>query len=175
MELMNEIKQKLCDEANEIERNRRLLMDLEPSNFAYTTKDFEYYDLCKAPNREKLNPEFFTHFYNHEAGKLKDYDNDYLIFLNNFQNKSDICWQRYALLEDENKGSWIPQPIPYSNMILMVAYWGTLYKKNFNSLSEWFEMNSSHMILLFNDVIDFKVLVKKLDKKLKELGGGQNE
>lgn len=173
MELMNEIRQKLCDEANEIERNRRLLMDLDPSGFKYITKDFEYYDLCKAPNREKLNPEFFTYFYNHEAGKLKDYDNDYLSFLNNFQNKSEICWQRYALLEDDNEGSWKPQPIPYSSMILMVAYWGTLYKKSFNSLSEWFEMCSPHMVLLLSDFADFKVLVEKLDKKLKELEGSK--
>ena len=169
MDLMDKIREDLCDEANQIERNRNLLMGTEPSDFLFTKKDFKYYDLCKAPNREKLNPEFFTHFYNHETGKLKDYDSDYLSYLNNFQNKSEICWQRYTLLEDDNEGSWIPQPIPYANMILMVAYWGTLYSKEFDSLSDWFSYYKKYMIL--EDVEGFQVLVNKLDKKLKEVEG----
>ena len=79
---------------------------------------------------------------------------------------SDLCWQRYTL---ENEGEWIPQPIPYVNMILMVAYWGTLYNKEFNSLSDWFSYYKKYMIL--EDAEGFQVLVNKLDKKLKEVEG----
>lgn len=165
MDIINKIKEDLCKEANLIKRNESLLLGTAPGE-PYTVKDFDFYDLCKAPNREKLNPEFFTAYYNHESGKIKDFDLDYLKFLNNFQNRSPMCWQRYVLINDEG-GKYSAQKIPYKDVITMVSYWGTLYEKSFNSLSEWFEHNVDGMEI--KDIDSIRVLVYILSKKLLEV------